>query len=114
VAKKFHDGNPEKFLESAFPPAHFLFTRWVIPAVCNLRMAVVNGLCYADLFDEKTLSTNLWVLGLSCERIYTNLESLDKLPDQPTPTIKTTLGNIPPELLDMAESVRPKMRIFLR
>jgi len=77
-------------------------------------MAVVNGLCYADLFDEKTLSTNLWVLGLSCERIYTNLESLDKLPDQPTPTIKTTLGNIPPELLDMAESVRPKMRIFLR
>jgi len=70
-----------------------------------LHLAVVNGLCYADLFDEKVLSTNLMGMGLACEHIYKNLSNEDK---------GSGLADVPQELLFVVESMRPQMGIFLK
>ena len=83
--------------------------------MCILRQAVVHGLCHADLFDERILATNLWLLSLAYERAFTNLESLDKTPLIKLPPLFTPGGEqIPEELMEMAESIRPSMRTFLK
>jgi hypothetical protein len=72
-------------------------------------------LCFADLFDERILASNLWLLGLACERAFTNLESQDKDLTKKLPAFHTPGGEqIPDELMEMAESVRPTMRVFLK
>jgi len=115
LTEKFAKGTPDDFFMVASVPSHFLFDKWLLPSICNLKMAVVHGLCYADLYFETLLENNLNILREASKRAYTNLHSMDLSPEAEVPPVKTKKGEIiPGELMQMSEKVRPDMRIFLK
>ena len=77
---KFFPNGEGDFYTIAAVPSYFLLGKWIIPSICNLKLAIVQGLCYADLYYESVLEGNLKVLEEAALRAYTNLQSADKSP----------------------------------